>query len=319
VHMYVMAIFSLSFIFILGYLFVPLLLFKFTGDYFRKWLNICFGYMLMPVILMAYMAMMLVALDVTLFTGPFALWRQVSPAGFDANNNPFSAAVNQTYQALNVNKDDPTINKPVTPFYVDMMETFQIGGNPVDAGTLGQLTQDPNYTGTAYRANAAANANNGTGGVMPASVPRTVLNLTGMAGAMPDHSVENYVVRILTSFCVAALLAYIMYSMLSYIPNLASDLVSQGSRGSMGAVAKTEVFAEALVRGTIEATKEIAIAAALAMATGGTSLAASGGKVAAEQTAKQMLKKSAVRIAKQQAQQAAQRRAAASKSSDGTS
>ena len=77
IHIYLMAILALSFMFCIGYLFVPLLIFKNTFDYFKKWLTLVFGFIITPIVMFGFMGMMLVAMDVALFSGPYSVWCEI--------------------------------------------------------------------------------------------------------------------------------------------------------------------------------------------------------------------------------------------------
>ncbi len=54
--------------------FIPTLLFQVTRGYFERWLRITMSFMLQPVILFAYLAMLLTAFDLIIFSGPNSLY-----------------------------------------------------------------------------------------------------------------------------------------------------------------------------------------------------------------------------------------------------
>ena len=74
INIYLMSVLSLSFMFCIGYLFVPLLLFRATYEYFGRWLSMVFGYIMTPIIMFGFMAMMMIALDITIFSGNFSVF-----------------------------------------------------------------------------------------------------------------------------------------------------------------------------------------------------------------------------------------------------
>jgi hypothetical protein len=57
---------------------IPLILFRATKAYFEKWLKMMIGVILQPIFLFTYMTIFLIALDVSLFTGPFSVYRSIT-------------------------------------------------------------------------------------------------------------------------------------------------------------------------------------------------------------------------------------------------
>lgn len=72
-YMYIVAIISLTFLLSLAPLILPSLLFRFTSNYFDKWLKHIASMILQPVILMAFLTFMIVIYDNVLYTGEHSL------------------------------------------------------------------------------------------------------------------------------------------------------------------------------------------------------------------------------------------------------
>jgi hypothetical protein len=285
VHVYFMAMLSLSFLFCLGYMFVPLILFRNTIEYFRKWLMLVFGFVITPVLMFGFMGIMLVAIDVALFTGQYSVWCTIGglgPTGFcqAEGEKPGSALAapiptcmpddgssitrggqmfcNLTGNVLakstdsfaNPNLQDafkglftavydgPKSENPANPASITDVATKCLTGSfqglrgysdcALQNGATGA-------TGVGYQKNGAP----ATAGV---GFDQTALNLTYMAtqasssctqdfvGGVSSATTQTYysncpyIEDILISMCVAALIAYVMYSLISYIPTLASNL-----------------------------------------------------------------------------------------------
>jgi len=228
----------------------------------------------MPIIMMGYMGMMLVALDIMIFSGQYSIWHQIAGPSAGQSANAFDPT-------NNINKDN---FKSV--FYVDYGSVFKGSSSTANAGTLGTV-KDMGKKGSDFETSVKGNP------LVPAvGFQETALNLSAMA-ASTGKTPGAYIADILLAFCAAAQLAYVMYSLLSYIPELASGLVGQDTMGSMAAVSKSAVFAEAEIRNVANIAKE----ALLAYASGGTSAAASGGRMAAQQAAKQAAQKAATELA----------------------
>lgn len=90
VFMYLMSLIGLTFIIMLGPIFLPLVLFKVTKQYFDKWLNLVVSFGLQPVIMFAYVALMIIAFDKAIFSGSNSLVSAIAgPAsqvpGFNLN------------------------------------------------------------------------------------------------------------------------------------------------------------------------------------------------------------------------------------------
>src|SRR5262249_30715934 len=118
--------------------------------------------------------------------------------------------------------------------------------------------------------------------MLDSSFSYNVLDLDSMAMDQGDgKSLEQYLIDIALAILVAALLAYIMFSLMSFIPEVASSLVSQGTRAGQQIV-KAEVFGEAVTMMTLELAKE----ASMAVVSGGSSAAKSFAEAAAKAAAK---------------------------------
>ncbi len=281
IHMYLMSVLALSFLFTLGYIFVPLMVFRNTFDYFQKWLNIVFAYVLLPIITLGYMGMMLVALDVAVFSGQYSIWSQITGSTtYNASNSAFSVGVNNNIASYKGGAH-VALGNTTNDTQGNCTSTATPGGPAVASTNGGAL-------GTVRNENVKASCfeNSAHPTMTSFGIKVMALDVATIASNMGE-SAATWLVNVLLAFCTAALLAYVMYKTLSYIPDLASDLVSPGARGSMQGVTKSAQFGEALVKNTVEAVKNLAIEAAEAYATGGASLAKVGGKMALSMAKKQ--------------------------------
>ncbi len=84
-YTYLLALLVLSLLFIIGALFMPLIMFANTSRYFETWVKMIIAMILQPLILFAYLNIMFVAFDLLLFSGSNSLMNTI--AG-DAANNP---------------------------------------------------------------------------------------------------------------------------------------------------------------------------------------------------------------------------------------
>lgn len=263
-QVYIMSVLALSLMFSLGYIFVPFMLFKNTFHYFQKWLAICLAYVLVPVIMYGYMAMMFVAMDTSIISGKYSIMNEFlgkadvsAMKPNDHANNPVKRihcpSNGQGNNGVGCN------NHAHTVVYLGNDDVTNATNTNVDAGTVGQM-QDNGVQAKQYKSMYHASQNEmafHSYGVDSQDIARNQGE-----GKTPQQLLFDIVISIF----VAALLTYIMYSLLSYIPDLASDLVSQGTSAGKNVV-KAEVFGEAVVKFALELAKE----AALAVATGGAS------------------------------------------------
>lgn len=275
IQVYVMAVMALSFIYVMGFLFVPLLFFKDTFRYFQRWLAYIMGYVLIPLLMYTYMGMLFVIIQVTIFTGPNSIFYEVfgakpnasgqltMPNGTDTvdptkpDSNPFGnvqCAKNCTPSSPNdtncPNKYCTTQNYSVAHAGVESHSQAV----PTDVGVGGNM----NYNGqTAHQFNSSGHST-----MVDLPIGFNLLDLTAMAYDQGDNkSVKQYLIDICISVVVAALLAYIMFSLMGYIPELASSLVSSGTHAG-SQVTKAAVFGEAAVIRTLEIAQDVASAGA---------------------------------------------------------
>lgn len=84
VYIFILAYFAIAIMALAAPMFVPLILFKSTRAYFEKWAKLTIGFILQPIFLFTYLAMLLAAFDTVVYSGPSSLFRAV--AGTDYTN-----------------------------------------------------------------------------------------------------------------------------------------------------------------------------------------------------------------------------------------
>lgn len=244
---FLMAVMAISFLFIIGYLFVPLVLFKQTFGYFQKWLHYVIGAVLTPVMSMAFMVLALVVLDVVLFSGAQSLSGRIVN-GFEnlnysdnQNNSAFVAASrnvqNQFLSVGNVSNDN--------------LNSSGCTGQAMHGGIIATVRKT-DETGTLTENNIPApNARvgnqfsglhlvacidpNDTKPDPPGCTPVGTNALaagTGLWEQFPTYTPQTlyiYVSNILISVAACCLLAYIINAIMGYLPNLVDGVVAQGT------------------------------------------------------------------------------------------
>lgn len=286
VQVYIMAVMALSLMFALGYVFVPLLLFKNTFHYFQKWLAICLAYVLIPVLMYGYMGMMFVAMDTSVISGKYSIFHEIFGQAKVSAMDPKNPATNPSESikcpAPGETNNGTGCNRHSHIYaYYGKDDVMNNPNTPTDGGSVGAMTSN-GVSGMQYNSRYHSTQS-------PMSADSNGADLTYMANQQGENKTpQQHLFDIIVSILVAALLAYIMYSLLSYIPDLASDLVSQGTSAGKNVV-KAEVFGEAVTKFALELAKE----AALAFATGGASAGATAARKGGEMAAKKVAEKAA--------------------------
>ncbi|MBI3441208.1 MAG: type IV secretion system protein [Proteobacteria bacterium] len=361
-HVYIMSVLGLSFMFCIGYLFMPLILFKNTIEYFRNWFTRIMGFIITPVLMFAFMGIMLVALDIAVFTSQFSVWCTIggaswcgaagtaaagplagptrpapcwhTPAVFPATSNPDEPWVNPTtkgqqlfcYLVGNENAKNSTING--NQYVLDEVKSiFSVANNgPASLGNTGgggtvynaagpQGFACPRTFGGMFGFNTCDMSGMQSGSqymaqsnpaVSPTGFKYMTLDLTKIANDLGGGAVCNktymggapalpgqnpvqyyyncpYAENILVSLCVAAILVYIMFALVSFIPTLASsiggDSLTANAMGQARGVIQNKVFGESAGGQSLESAKQMATnnARMTNMGSGSTSAAARSG------------------------------------------
>lgn len=229
-------------------LFVPLILFHVTKPYFTRWLRITLSFILQPMLIFAFLAMLLAAFDTVVYTGPNSLYRTL------ANDNNQSGC--------------GTVDNPIPPgSSFNLGEWLRCAGayaqgnlgaqainiNPAQlAGSLG-LPANSIYTGAtgaiAQLSNPAMNQQGstpmdifnvlgiGAGGgqqrFFRTSVPvlgidwwmlAMVNDYIDSSSGTPTPNVVAFLADLLLAFGMALLTAYIFTSMVKFLPFIGSGI-----------------------------------------------------------------------------------------------
>jgi type IV secretory pathway VirB6-like protein len=242
VTVYLLAVIAVSFLSILGLIFVPLLLFKNTMPSYSVWLQIILSYMLQPMLLVLFMGIMMVALDFAVFKGSgslsTALTNRVHKQGQMIGEAMFS---------------DPGAGKDLTKqFSQKSVEVYYVLKNPELAPA------DPNASSDAYKY-GLPEGYGGIFGQLPTvdpnvfknkgAVPVTskvvypdeeelVIDLKGRPNAVDKNlTPPKYQKKVFVSFLSTCMLVFVMFTMLGNIPKISSDLA--GTAGGNLATVKS--------------------------------------------------------------------------------
>lgn len=241
---FIMAILRAMYIFIGAYIgvsilaavspiFIPLILFKATKAYFEKWLKLILGFMLQPVFLFVYLAMLLVAYQSIMYTGPMSVYRAVAgdiidspcytltPGGvliwngaspcfttlgewlLDPGTGAY-AARSQADMAMNVSAKDSLAGDPNA---TQTGVAHIVGENPtVPAAWAGDIFD--------YLANA----------FYKVSVPTVAVDWDQIWIAAGAPSQEAYLTNLIFVLILAAVMTHIFMVLLNYLPYISSGI-----------------------------------------------------------------------------------------------
>lgn len=253
---YILSMLGISFMFIMGYLFIPMILFKYTQTYFEKWLNLCISFLLTPVMMIGYMCMCLVAVDLVAFSGANSIFAKVTQNGNIAPyiypNSPLpGASINKAPRFMTLlqvdNAKKATLvcaGKPVETAgwlagatLTATTGTATIKNTPVSTANIGMNYPTVNLTacdenGTDANGNPAPDPSNLVPyGCTPYLSGQRPVPANGLADAYNGGGANTwqYIVGIFTACAVAALLVYVMSGVFNFLPNVVTGLVSQGA------------------------------------------------------------------------------------------
>jgi hypothetical protein len=244
---YIISLMLLGLIVMTGLIFIPFILFRQTAmEYFRKWLRIFISTILQPVVVFAFMSVLITALDVTMFSGPNSFYRTV--AGDNSNAADFSLSRYMVDRNLyRARQAGPYVqdNAPLP----DQRPTAESGrrdgiSNPDDprSRNLGSLNEL--LVGIEYKEIDWARLCNARGGSTPTID-------CGNANETMREAVGN-------SLIMSIITVFLLLQIMNQIPRLAQDLTG-GARETVdtGGLAGNTVMSQGLSNATGNMTQRI--------------------------------------------------------------
>ena len=208
VFILISAYIALALLTLLAPIMIPLILFRATKAYFEKWIRMIIGVMLQPIFLFAYLAMFLIALEVSIFTGPYSVYRSIACDGNIVEKRGFSIGG----YVLNSGEVQQRSGESSIWSMVVSQDNRIFEGTPqaaeVEARPAGLGGQDAVGRGDRLHRSGIS-----------VDIPTDAININGMA-AKCNRSPAAYIIRIILSFFAAAAVVYIFSTMLHVIPYL---------------------------------------------------------------------------------------------------
>ncbi len=242
VYTFIVAYIAVAIMALVSPIFIPLILFSTTKGYFEKWLKLTIGFMLQPVFLFAYVAMLLIAFESIVYSGPVSLYRAVmgsvvdrpcyymTSTGLRAHPpNPLGCyvTIGTRLGAIGAYSETSAANLSVN---VKADEATPAGLGSLETGVLGLAGENlaPNnaWLGDIYNYLGAS--------VFKVDVPIKTLAWNMLAaGARPPFTppppdptaeIENYQLNLVFSLLIAVITTYIFWLLLDYLPYIGSGI-----------------------------------------------------------------------------------------------
>ena len=249
IHLYLMAFVGLGFTFCVSFLFVPLLFFQETKQYFDKWLRLTVGYILTPIFLFAYLGFAMMAIKEVVLCGPKSVFVAIGGSSADMC-------------ASGTNAGSP--GAPVLGTQGNV-----VGANILTATSSSTPNEAPGGKLTAT-GNASTLASKNTAVAAGSSVIQVnayKLDYNKVATSTGASSGSGWITRVLSALIAACLLMYILYELLEYIPEIATDLAHGGYK--QGSIAGERALGETFALATVKLARDLPIAAAKGFVSGG--------------------------------------------------
>ncbi|MBY0407521.1 MAG: type IV secretion system protein [Rickettsiales bacterium] len=262
-YIYIAAYMGICVMVLVSPIFIPTLLFSATKGYFERWLKTFISFIIQPVILFAYLAMLLTAFDIVIFNGPNSLYHAIVGDAAEADNfrkkweeggmgslggwlmshggfaKDFKAPVGMNINAKDADADARR-NEGRMP-----ERAMDIGAAGIRSARLVQTSEnnasmelDRNQQRSVLNRLGLGGIANKNGGIedrplnyFEFNVPVQVVDWAFLAkqqGFDPknDSEVLMFMVKILISFLMAMITAYVFVELLDTLPFIGSGLAS---------------------------------------------------------------------------------------------
>lgn len=234
-YVFLTAYIAFSFMIIISSIFIPCILFKSTKRYFDSWLEITISFLIQPIFLFGYMVMFLVAFNSTVFNGKHSLYYVIS--GHNAQDLNFKLGdwlnFNGAYSDKIINKEGVAVDRKI------------------DSSVIGGLNNNNNITGSEApvkdinidRDKTKMLLLGGNKALAFFEEGREVKIIDwdiltqkaeptkwGNAITKDDKNivVQKYKIRVFVAFLMTAMVIYIFYSLLAYLPYIGSSVTGGG-------------------------------------------------------------------------------------------
>jgi len=197
---YITAIVAIAMLVIVSPLFIPCILFRSTQGYFTAWLGMLFNFFMQPVVLFAYLSMLMLSLGYVLFTSETSIYKTLGGGGLSSTGHTERATLVST---------DVNVNPKTSGITPSGSSSQGLAGQPAAYPLLNLLT-DPKFEKD-FGLNAQS--------FFKVSQPVQRVKWS-----------DGQKLQVLISFLSAALTAYIMLELLRSMPYI-GNAISKGQGG----------------------------------------------------------------------------------------
>jgi len=257
VYIFITSYIAFSFMVLISCIFIPCILFRSTKEYFDGWLRLTLSFLLQPLFVFTYLVMFLVAINVTVFSGPRSLYYTIA-AGDAIPVDGGAFHIGDWMQLIGAYKEElkakdqirvgsagETLNEE-NP--VDTMHTDKQGYNPLAFKNLSDfMTWDPTTPGKPLAFFQS--------GIPVTTVDWEVMARTAQAEEWSNAQIRaagaaneieankildqfylDYKISVFIAFFMAAVTMYLFYSLLEFIPYIGTGaLGDSGISPTLGA------------------------------------------------------------------------------------
>lgn len=202
-YTYIIALLIITFLFIIGIMFMPLIMFKNTFEYFAKWVKMILSMLLQPLILFAYLNVLFVAFDLMLYSGEHSLLNAIVVEGPVVTQAPGF----NLHDYMEANDKYATNSKGVglTLDKKDLPAQSPVSENEGVLGNIKYIEQAANYAGEGLTD-------------LPIHLEYRIIDYQDEA-KFPEGAAGILGATLLVGLC-----SYILLTFLDFIPQLAQDL-----------------------------------------------------------------------------------------------
>lgn len=244
VYIFIMAYMAMAVMAIIAPIFLPMILFSVTRGYFEKWLKLSLGFVLQPVFLFAYLAMLLAAVDTVVFTGPMSIYRTLAGGNELSSYHRFPT----TFRIGNWLLSNGVLGKSSTGTYavnVNTRHNATQGLQDIETGIAGKVaeatTRGSDWDKTAWSQAGHENIYQALGiqnSFFMIDFPTDVVSWRDMAcknlpsGSTScstvtgiENTTSNYMINVFLSIIMALTVIYIFKLMLNFLPFIGIGIV----------------------------------------------------------------------------------------------
>ncbi len=246
-YIYILSYVAFSLMALVAPIFLPMLMFKTTQGYFEKWLKLTTGFILQPIFLFVYLAMLLAAYDVVVYTGSGSLYNTFMNGQCSASNCPAIGdwlRNNNVYEdklygktSININVDNATGPEtcdaaPVPTAPPDCDTPDIVKDNAGTANNLPEVpTTEDNWKSkltNSLQKNVYTSLNIDDY-FFHVNVPVPTINWDALTAASGASDTEDLIIKLLTSLFMAVSTTYIFLHLLDMMPFIGSGVANIGS------------------------------------------------------------------------------------------